>query len=136
MTDSSGDKTRMTDSSDDKNRINARHLEDLAQLSRIKLNDTECHQFRKELENIFDWMTMLEQVDTRDTTPLPSPVFSGMLARRLDAENKVDDSRQARAEALFERCREDKTTPTQRQKILDNAPDSAHGFYLVPRVIG
>lgn len=84
----------------------------IAFLSRIDITPTEVEHTRDQLNDILGFVAQLQAVDTQGVTPM---------------SHAVD---------VVQRLREDCVTETdQREHFQRNAPETAHGQYLVPRVI-
>jgi aspartyl-tRNA(Asn)/glutamyl-tRNA(Gln) amidotransferase subunit C len=84
----------------------------IAALARIKVAESELDRLAGELNNIIGWVEQLDEVNTEGVAPMAS-VVDIKLRRR---EDKVTDGGIA-------------------DKILANAPESADGFFVVPKVI-
>ena len=84
----------------------------IAKLARIKLNGEEVTKHQSELNKIFSWIQQLQEVNTDGVEPM----FS------------VDDR------SL--KTREDKVTEISlKEQVLENAPNSKYGYYVVPKVV-
>ena len=84
----------------------------VAELVRIRLNETEVKPLGEELSRIFSWIEALREVDVAGVAPMAS-VVEMQLREREDA---VTDGN----------CRD---------RILGNAPAAEDGHFVVPRVI-
>ena len=84
----------------------------IARLARIRITEQESEALSGELSNILDWVEQLSEVDTDNAPPLTSVVAM----RAPQREDRVTDG--ARSEA-----------------VLGSAPEAAHGFYHVPKVV-
>jgi len=84
----------------------------IATLARIKLEDAELDRMAGELSHILAWIEQLNEVDVQNVPPLAS-VVDTKLPWRAD---KVTDGGYA-------------------QDIVANAPDPAHEFFTVPKVV-
>jgi aspartyl-tRNA(Asn)/glutamyl-tRNA(Gln) amidotransferase subunit C len=84
----------------------------IATLARIKLTPSEQEPLARELSTILGWIEQLSEVDTAGVEPMSS-VAAMRLAMREDEITDGD-------------CRD---------KILANAPEAAHGFFTVPKVV-
>ena len=84
----------------------------IATLARIKLPETEREPMGQELNKILHWIEQLAEVDTDGVEPMSSVAHMALPQR----EDVVTDG--ARAE-----------------DILRNAPNGAHGFFTVPKVV-
>ena len=84
----------------------------IATLARLRVPESELPGLAKELSGIMTWIEQLNQVDTSNVEPM-----TGVQARDLpQREDVVSDGGAA-------------------PKILMNAPDAAHGFFTVPKVV-
>ena len=85
----------------------------IAALARIRLDEAELEPLAAELSRILDWVEQLAEVDTADVAPMTSV---GAALRLPMREDEVTDGD----------CRDG---------ILENAPQSARGFFAVPKVV-
>ena len=84
----------------------------IARLARINVPEDRQEQLVGELNGILDWIAELDEVDTGAVEPLASVTGHG-LPRRRDAVtdgNRVDE-------------------------VLANVPETAGGFFVVPKVV-
>ena len=84
----------------------------IARLARINVPEDRQEQLVGELNGILDWITELDEVDTGAVEPLASVTGHG-LPRRSDEVtdgNRVDE-------------------------VLANVPETAGGFFVVPKVV-
>ena len=84
----------------------------IARLARINVPEDRQEQLVGELNGILDWIAKLEEVDTGAVEPLASVTGHG-LPRRSDEVtdgNRVDE-------------------------VLANVPETAGGFFVVPKVV-
>ena len=84
----------------------------VAQLARLRVDDAQAHAMLDELNAIFRMIAEMDAVDTSDVIPMSHP---------------RDVSQRLRADAV--------TEPNRRDALLQLAPETAKGLYLVPRVI-
>lgn len=84
----------------------------IANLARIAVNQDDLEPLAGELNNILNWIEQLSEVNTDDVIPMISAVEVDLPWRT----DKVTDG-------------------GYRDHILANAPDAAHGFFAVPKVI-
>ena len=84
----------------------------IAALARIRLTEAELEPLAAELSQILTWVEQLAEVDTADVAPITSVAAMGLPMR----EDEVTDGE-------------------RRDKILQNAPQSARGFFAVPKVV-
>ena len=84
----------------------------IARLARINVPEDRQEQLVGELNGILDWIAKLDEVDTGAVEPLASVTGHG-LPRRSDEVtdgNRVDE-------------------------VLANVPETAGGFFVVPKVV-
>ena len=84
----------------------------IAMLARIKVPEGELDAMAKELDGILHWVEQLKEVDTANVEPMTGAVRIA-LPRRKD---EITDGN----------CRD---------KVLANGPETAHGFFAVPKVV-
>jgi aspartyl-tRNA(Asn)/glutamyl-tRNA(Gln) amidotransferase subunit C len=84
----------------------------IATLARIKVPEENLDALARELDNLLHWVEQLNEVDTSKVEPMTGAVRMA-LPRRKD---EVTDG-------------------NRRDDILANAPEPAHGFFAVPKVV-
>ena len=84
----------------------------IARLARVRVDESHTEALAKELSNILGWIEQLSEFDTEGVEPMTS-VVSMTLPLRDDA---VTDGGYA-------------------DRVTANAPEAAHGFYAVPKVV-
>jgi len=84
----------------------------VAGLARLKLAPAEVPHLTQELNSILGWIDQLQAVDTGSTEPMTAVI---PLTRAWRDDAITDGDIQA--------------------DVLANAPDVAHGFFAVPKVI-
>ncbi len=84
----------------------------IARLARIEVTDLEVAHYAKELNHILGWIEQLGEVNTKDVAPM-TRVVDVKLPRRKDVVS--DGDKQA--------------------DILANAPATAAGYFVVPKVV-
>ena len=84
----------------------------VARLARINIEDDRLEPMAQELSGIMRWIEQLNEVNTDDVEPLAS-VTGHALPMRQD---EVSDGEMA-------------------DKIVQNAPESMSGFFVVPKVV-
>jgi aspartyl-tRNA(Asn)/glutamyl-tRNA(Gln) amidotransferase subunit C len=84
----------------------------IATLARIKVPESDLERLAGELSGILTWIEQLNEVPTDGVAPMTSVAEMTLPMR----EDVVTDG-------------------GQRDKILANAPQQAHGFFLVPKVV-
>jgi aspartyl-tRNA(Asn)/glutamyl-tRNA(Gln) amidotransferase subunit C len=84
----------------------------IATLARIRVPEQELDHLMGELQGIVQWVEQLNEVDVSEVEPMTS----------------------VRPMAL-KRRRDEVTDGGMREKILANAPETAAGFFVVPKVI-
>jgi aspartyl-tRNA(Asn)/glutamyl-tRNA(Gln) amidotransferase subunit C len=84
----------------------------VATLARIKVPDSDLEPMAKELSAVLGWIEQLNEVDITGVAPMTS-VAQMRLKMRAD---EVTDGGDA-------------------DKVTLNAPEGAHGFFVVPKVV-
>ena len=84
----------------------------IASLARIRVTEAELEPLADELSHILTWVEQLNEVDTTGVTPMASVAATRLPMR----EDEVTDG-------------------ARREEILGNAPRTARGFFVVPKVI-
>lgn len=84
----------------------------VANLARIEVAPAELPGLAKELNGILAWIEQLEEVDTKEIVPFFEDETGHFIAR----PDQVTDGGYA-------------------EDILKNAPEPAHGFFTVPKVV-
>ncbi|HEX5455186.1 MAG TPA: Asp-tRNA(Asn)/Glu-tRNA(Gln) amidotransferase subunit GatC [Stellaceae bacterium] len=92
--------------------LNKEEVAHIAKLARIRLNDAELAALSGELSHILTWVEELRELDTENVPPMTS-VAAMRLPMREDIVTDGD-------------CRD---------AILGNAPQTAKGFFAVPKVV-
>ena len=85
---------------------------EIAKLARLRVGDDELEHLAGELSRILGWVEQLSEVDVEGIEPMTSVVEMPLKARA----DEVTDGGYA-------------------ERVLANAPQSADGFFLVPKVI-
>ena len=88
------------------------HIDHLATLARLNFEPEAAEHVRQALEKIISMIDAMQAVDTDGIAPLSHPLDSSQRLRK-DVANEAE----------------------QRDKIQANAPSTAEGYYLVPRVV-
>ena len=92
--------------------VTKKDVDYVADLARLQLKEDERESLVNDMNQILDYMTTLEEVDTSDVEPL---------------EHVID---------LEYRLRDDKAKePLSHEDALKNAPDADSDYFRVPRVI-
>lgn len=84
----------------------------IAKLARIKIADDEVEGYAKELSQILDLADQLKEVNTEGVMPMAGV---GQNTLRLRADEITDGGKQ--------------------KQVLENAPQSSYGCFVVPKVI-
>lgn len=92
--------------------IDAATVRKVAHLARIKTPEDRLEPLAQELSGILNWIEQLDQVDVEGVEPMTSNVAQPL------------------------RLREDVVTDGDKiADVLSNAPKSADGFFVVPKVV-
>jgi aspartyl-tRNA(Asn)/glutamyl-tRNA(Gln) amidotransferase subunit C len=86
-------------------------VDHVARLARLSLTDEERRLFTRQLEEILAWAESLQALDVDDVPPMTHP---------LEPEWRADEP----------------LAGVGQERALGQAPDTADGFFRVPRVIG
>ena len=89
----------------------------IAQLARIRMDESELDRMVPEFNNILAWVEQLGEVDASEVEPMTAVIPQALRLR----DDVVD------ADPL--------TGGGIRDKVLANAPVAEHGFFGVPKVI-
>jgi aspartyl-tRNA(Asn)/glutamyl-tRNA(Gln) amidotransferase subunit C len=84
----------------------------IARLARVRVDESHSEALAKELSNILGWIEQLSELDTEGVEPMTSVVSMKLPLR----EDEVTDGGYP-------------------DKVTANAPEAAHGFYAVPKVV-
>jgi aspartyl-tRNA(Asn)/glutamyl-tRNA(Gln) amidotransferase subunit C len=92
--------------------IDAATVRKVAHLARIKTPEDRLEPLAQELNGILQWIEQLNEVDVQGVEPMTSNVAQPL------------------------RLRDDKVTDGDKiADVLSNAPKSADGFFVVPKVV-
>ncbi len=92
--------------------IDAATVRRVAHLARIKTPEDRLEPLARELNGILAWIEQLDEVDTDGVEPMTSAVAVTLPMR----EDVVSDG-------------------AYPERVLSNAPKSADGFFIVPKVV-
>lgn len=93
--------------------ITVKEIENLANLARIKLDDTEKESLTKDIDSILSYVDQIKEATVNmDYTPVPGAVHNA-----FRDDNVVT------------------TSPESREAILDEAPDREGDFVAVKKII-
>ena len=92
--------------------IDAATVRKVAHLARIKTAEDRLEPLAQELNGILNWIEQLNEVDVEGVQPMTSNVAQPM---RLRPDVVTDGAK--------------------REAVLSNAPRSADGFFVVPKVV-
>ncbi len=92
--------------------FNEKTIENIARLSRLKLSQADKEKYVAELDGIISWVEQLQQVNVEGVAPLAS----------VTEEKNVQRS-------------DEVTTPDLQKELMANAPETSHGFYVVPKMV-
>jgi aspartyl-tRNA(Asn)/glutamyl-tRNA(Gln) amidotransferase subunit C len=94
--------------------ITRKETEHIAKLARLEFSDAEYEQLTGELNNVIGYIDTLNELDVADVAPLEN-INEGVQTNVF----RADESKPSLAV----------------EEALKNAPKSADGFFLVPKVI-
>jgi aspartyl-tRNA(Asn)/glutamyl-tRNA(Gln) amidotransferase subunit C len=92
--------------------IDAATVRRVAKLARIAEPEARLEPLARELSSILDWIEQLNEVDVEGVVPMTSAVAATLPMR----DDVVGDGGDA-------------------ARVLSNAPKSADGFFIVPKVV-
>ena len=92
--------------------IDKKLVKKIATLSRMKIEENEVERFSNELSKIINWVEKLNEVDTKNITPITNPSDIKIPFRK----DKINDGK-------------------IEDKILKNAPEKKAGYFVVPKVV-
>ncbi|MBU4560918.1 Asp-tRNA(Asn)/Glu-tRNA(Gln) amidotransferase subunit GatC [bacterium] len=93
-------------------KITKRDVEYVAKLARLKLSEKEKEKFTKQLDQILKYVDKLNELDTEKV----KPTSHVLPLKNVFREDRVGESLKV-------------------EKVLENAPEKAKGFFKVPKVI-
>ncbi len=93
-------------------RITIEEVEHVADLARLEFSSQEKEQFTKELDEILELVSQLEDLDTTGV----EPAYNVLELQNVFREDEVKAS-------------------LPRDEALSNAPESENGAFVVPRII-
>ncbi|KAK51885.1 Asp-tRNA(Asn)/Glu-tRNA(Gln) amidotransferase subunit GatC [Bordetella bronchiseptica] len=99
--------------------LNEQDVARIARLARIELTPDQRGRAQAELNGILHLIERLQAVDTQGVEPLAHPLSA-----------HEDITLRLREDAVSEQA-----TEAHRAELLANAPESADGLFLVPKVI-
>lgn len=92
--------------------LSTEDIKKIAWLARMDINETDIPQYAHSVTEILDFVTRMNRVNTDHLQPMAHP------------------------QDMIQRLREDVVTEeNQRELLMQNAPRSERGLFLVPRVI-
>ena len=92
--------------------IDKKLVKKIATLSKMKIEENEVEKFSNELSKIINWVEKLNEVDTKNITPITNPSDIKIPFRKDEInDGKIED------------------------KILKNAPEKKGGYFIVPKVV-
>ena len=92
--------------------LDPKQVKHIATLARIKVPESDLAGLATELNGIMTWIEQLNEVKVDGVEPM-----AGVLQRDLPERKDVV------------------TDGGDPEKVLKNAPDAAHGFFVVPKVV-
>ena len=92
--------------------LDPKQVKHIATLARIKVPESDLAGLADELNGIMTWIEQLNEVDVTGVEPMAG-VLGRDMPRRADVVTDGGDA----------------------AKILANAPDESHGFFVVPKVV-
>lgn len=92
--------------------LSTTQVQHVAQLSRLKLSDSDIERYRQQLSSILEYVAQLQEVDVTNKAPMSHPL------------------------PLHSVLRDDVIEPSLPiQAVLSNAPSKSGPFFTVPKVL-
>jgi len=98
-------------------KFSKKEVEELAELAHLSLSEAECESFGVQLEQIVGYAERIQALDTEGVDPTSHALLEAGLAG--SSALRDDEPRES----------------LSRDAVLDGAPDSAKGFFRVPKVL-
>ena len=95
------------------NKISKNHISKIADLAKLKLNESENNLFSKQMSNIISYISKLDEINTKKIKPLSSIIPNQKNVMRSDVIKSSLKS----------------------EKSLKNSPDREGDFIKVPQII-
>jgi len=96
--------------------INRSDIKRIEKLAKLRLSEEKLDDFSVRLSRVFDWIDQLKEVDVDGVAPMANPL--------LDLQKHTTDPR------------EDSVTDGGKiEEVIQNAPQSQHNSFVVPKVI-
>ena len=92
--------------------IDLKTIKHISKLSRISVNNEKAQKLAADLNNIFDFIEKLNELDTKNVEPLTSVVETTLKFRTDEVKSK-----------------------NIREQVLKNSPEENEDFFVVPRVV-
>lgn len=92
--------------------FNEETVANVANLARLNLTDEQKQKFASEVDGILNWVEQLQEVNVEGVEPLISV---------------TEQTNAIRADVV--------TDGGIQTDLMKNAPESAHGFYVVPKMV-
>lgn len=96
----------------EKMKIIADEVRHVAELARLKIDETDLERFAVQLGSILEYVESLKKVDTAGVAPTAHAVLTRSAFRSDEEHQSID-----------------------RDRALENAPDTENGFFVVPKII-
>ena len=87
-------------------------VETISYLARLKLDKDKKEKITKDLKNIINFVTELQDLDTKNVAPLSNPL------------EKVSPKR-----------KDSVTSRSRKEAFLSNSPESDQDYFIVPKVV-
>lgn len=92
--------------------VTNKEVEHIAQLARLKFNDSEIEKFTDDLNEILGYVEKLNELDTENIEPLSHPVEGSNVFRADEVKGSI-----------------------KTEEGLKNAPQASEEYFKVPKVI-
>lgn len=92
--------------------FNEKTIKNIATLARLRLPQEQEAKFMHDIDSILNWVEELKEVPVENVEPL----ISVSMQEKAERQDEV-------------------TVGDLQQELMMNAPESAHGFYVVPKMV-
>ncbi len=93
-------------------------IKHIATLGRLKLSDQEARHYAEKLAQVLSYVSRIESIQTDKILPMSHPIPITLTVQNLRPDQAISP-----------------TKPQQLQSILEIAPETQDGFFLVPAVL-
>jgi len=96
-----------------KTKLSVEQVRHVAKLASLTLDDKEIIKFRKQLVKIFDYINLIDEMETK---------------------NVIETSHATGSENILREDEIDKSKMLSKEEVLSNAPDKQNGFFKAKKI--